>query len=159
VYFKLLESTGGSLELFDFEFLARDEGVTMRTIKRDLEMWTRITEFNVEESRVLTGDSGQARATWRVVMPPKAVLKWWRGKMEVLRMIEVSAKYCSKCGRTRRADEFGRDRSKRDGLQHYCAECLNKIAKKVYQKDLKKSRRQRLETQKRYLKRLKRTEK
>lgn len=30
---------------------------------------------------------------------------------------------CSRCGETKPITEFGRDKSKRDGLHHYCRPC------------------------------------
>lgn len=43
-----------------------------------------------------------------------------------------STKRCSKCGETKPTTEFGRDRSRADGLADYCKECAREKNRRYY---------------------------
>lgn len=49
--------------------------------------------------------------------------------------MEMGTKTCSKCRQVKLRDHFGRNRSKRDGLQSYCKECKKSCQAKYYQRN------------------------
>lgn len=41
----------------------------------------------------------------------------------------METKLCTKCGKTKPISEFGLNKSKKDGLQSYCKECVKEYKK------------------------------
>ena len=44
----------------------------------------------------------------------------------------IEEKLCTKCGIIKSTSEFGKNKTKKDGLQSYCKECVKKYKKKHY---------------------------
>ena len=52
---------------------------------------------------------------------------------EMMNNVEVKTKRCSKCGRILPITEFSKNKSRKDGLNHYCKQCDRAKRKEYYQ--------------------------
>lgn len=48
--------------------------------------------------------------------------------------IQDTMKHCKKCGEVKMKSDFNKSKREKDGLQHYCRECMKNAQKKSYEK-------------------------
>jgi hypothetical protein len=111
---------GRSLSLSNFKDLQEDFGVNRKTMRRYLDVLTKVPAYNVERNTKLSATS-KAETTWCIKEP----ISFINNPCPV-----ITEKRCSTCRQVYPVEDFSRDSNTRDGYAARCRCCLKKARSK-----------------------------